>query len=84
LILGVFHEPTRLDAGLLVRKELQLWGSLCYTWDEYEYSLRLLAEGRIRPLVSHVLPLTEMESALALLRRREALKVVIRPVSEPS
>jgi threonine dehydrogenase-like Zn-dependent dehydrogenase len=57
---------------------------LCYTWDEYEYSLRLLAEGRIRPLVSHVLPLTEMESALALLRRREALKVVIRPVSEPS
>jgi len=82
LILGVFHEPTRFDAGLLVRKELQLWGSLCYTWDEYDYSLRLLAEGRIRPLVSHVFPLTEMESALALLRRREALKVVIRPVSE--
>lgn len=79
LILGVFHEPTRIDAGLLVRKELQVWGSLCYTWDEYEYCLHLLAERRIRPLISHVLPLQEMETALALLHRREALKVVIRP-----
>lgn len=79
LILGVFHEPVQIHASFLVRKELQVWGSLCYTWDEYEYSLQLLAEGRIRPLITHVLPLNAMEQALTLLHRREALKVVIRP-----
>lgn len=79
LILGVFHEPVRIHASSLVRKELQLWGSLCYTWDEYDYCLQLLAEGRIRPLISKVLPLMEMSTALTLLARREAIKVVIRP-----
>lgn len=81
LILGVFHEPIQMNAGLVVRKELQIWGSLCYTWDEYEYSLHLLAERRIRPLITHEFPLSKMEQALTLLHRREALKVVIRPSS---
>jgi 2-desacetyl-2-hydroxyethyl bacteriochlorophyllide A dehydrogenase len=79
VVLGVFHEPAPVDLGAVVRRELRLFGRLCYTWDEYEQALALLASGQIRPLVSHVFPLSEISRALELVRRRGAIKVVVEP-----
>ncbi len=79
VVLGVFHEPVPVDLGMVVRRELRLVGRLCYTWDEYEQALALLAAGQIRPLVSHTFPLSEISRALELVRRRGAIKVVVEP-----
>lgn len=82
VILGVFHEPVPVDLGALVRRELRLFGRLCYTWDEYEQALALLATGRIRPVVSHTFPLSEISRALDLLHRRGTIKVVVEPTPQ--
>jgi L-iditol 2-dehydrogenase len=79
VVLGVFHEPAPVDLGAVVRRELRLVGRLCYTWDEYEQALALLASGQIRPLVSHTFPLAEISRALELVRCRGAIKVVVEP-----
>ena len=47
----------------------------------FERALALLASGSLHPrvLLSAERPLAELEAALRSMRRREALKVVIRP-----
>ncbi|MDR7481528.1 MAG: alcohol dehydrogenase catalytic domain-containing protein [Armatimonadota bacterium] len=82
VVLGVFYEPVPMDLGALVRRELRVFGRLCYTWDEYEQALALLASGRIRPLVSHTFPLSEISRALDLLRSRGTIKVVVEPAPQ--
>lgn len=48
--------------------------------DSFETLFRWCAEGRIKPHISHVLPLSETEKGLQLLRDRKATgKVVITP-----
>ncbi len=80
LVLGVFHEPVSLRPGPIVRKELQLTGSLCYSADDYAQSMALLAERRITPLAHRVLHLREMQRALDLFRDREVAKAIVAPV----
>jgi L-iditol 2-dehydrogenase len=44
--------------------------------------MRLLERGLVqtRPLVSHVLPLTEWEEAFRMFESKEGLKLVLQPV----
>jgi L-iditol 2-dehydrogenase len=81
LLLGIFHGEAGLNPAPIVRHELQLVGSFCYNHDAFAASLDLLRQGQVRiePVVSHVLPLSEMALALELLHRREALKVILEP-----
>ena len=79
VIMGVFQSPAQVSPELIVRKELRVFGRLCYTWDEYDHCLGLLASRRIRALISHVFPLSEMSKALDLIHQRKTIKVVVRP-----
>lgn len=82
-------EVPQIPANILLVKNLTViglyWGAyLRFAPEVLAASLRQLlawyAEGRIRPHVSHTLPLAEAETALDLLRRREATgKVVLVP-----
>jgi threonine dehydrogenase-like Zn-dependent dehydrogenase len=60
---------------------LQVVGSFGYSWDDFEESLTLLALGRIttQHVVTHLLPLEQIDEALRLIRERRAVKVVLRP-----
>jgi L-iditol 2-dehydrogenase len=80
-LLGIFHQPATFEVRQIVRRELQILGSFCYSWDDFEQSLRLLAGGKLttEPVITHVLPLVKMEEALALIRAREAIKVILKP-----
>ena len=73
-------EPrTPLPLGLLLVKELQFVGSFRYG-NVWEQAIRLGASGRLnlKPLITHVLPLTQAREALELASRRGgALKVQI-------
>jgi L-iditol 2-dehydrogenase len=81
LLLGIYHGEGSLNPAPIVRHELQVVGSFCYNHETFAASLELLRQGRVQiePVVSHVLPLSEMGRALELLHRREALKVILEP-----
>lgn len=79
MVLGVFHEPAAIYPGPIVRKELQIMGSLCYTPSEYADCLGLLAQGRIAPIDYRALPLRDMQHGLDLFRGRHTAKVVMLP-----
>lgn len=81
LLLGIFHNTVTLNPAIIVRRELQLVGSFCYSWEDFEESLQLLARGLVstRGMVTHILPLAQLEEGLRLMREREAVKVILRP-----
>lgn len=81
---GIFHHPSSLDLGDVVRREIAITGSICYTWRDFQACLDLVAQGRVRvdPLISHRMPLENMAEALAIAERRESVKIVFSPWPE--
>lgn len=81
LLLGIFHHEAPLNPAPIIRHELQVVGSLCYSKEAFAASLELLRRGcvRIDSIVTHVFPLEEIGRALELLKRREAIKVILEP-----
>ncbi len=81
LLLGVFHHDAAINPAPIIRHELRLVGSFCYSKETFAASLELLRRGyvRIEPVVTHVLPLEEIGHALEMLNRREAIKVILEP-----
>ena len=81
---GIFHRPSTLDLGDVVRREIRITGSICYTWLDFQASLELVTQGRVQvePLLSHRLPLSQMGTALDLARRRESVKIILYPSAD--
>jgi NADPH:quinone reductase-like Zn-dependent oxidoreductase len=61
----------RLDLRHLFAKELTIMGSYMGAKHELLHVLKLVQAGRLRPVVSHVLPLQEAARAQELMERRE-------------
>ena len=81
---GIFHRPSSLDLGDVVRREISITGSICYTWLDFQSSLELVAQGRVQvePLLSHRLPLVQMGKALEIAQRRESVKIILYPSAD--
>lgn len=81
LLLGIFHQSAAVEPAQIVRKELAVLGSFCYNWDDFAASLDLIARGLVNtaPVITHRLPLSQMAEALALIHRRQAIKVILEP-----
>ena len=81
LILGIFHENACFTPATLVRGELRLEGSFCYSWTDFELSLGLIRRGAVsnRYLITHTLPLDQIGQALEVISRQEAIKVILHP-----
>lgn len=80
-VAGVFHEPSTIETAIVVRHELSIYGSICYTWNDFRESLSLVQSGRVKPdrLISHQLPLSSLGEGLSYLANREAIKVILYP-----
>jgi threonine dehydrogenase-like Zn-dependent dehydrogenase len=71
-----------LDLDRLVTREISLIGSLGspHVWPS---TIDMLQDGRLRtkPLISHVLPLSQLGEALAMIERRTpgVVKIVVQP-----
>jgi 2-desacetyl-2-hydroxyethyl bacteriochlorophyllide A dehydrogenase len=82
VLLGIFHAPAVFpNPETIVRRELTIAGSLAYTQDEFAASLELVADRRVQvlPLITHRLRLDQMDEALDVIKRREAVKVMLYP-----
>ena len=78
---GLFSSPFELKFDLIAYKELRVTGSLGQRWTSWQRALALMAQGQVdtRPLVSHVLPLTEWREAFRLFEEKQGLKIVLEP-----
>ncbi len=68
-----------LDLDLVHYKELRLIGSYDSIVAQYEQALALISAGivKVTPLISHRLPLEQVQQGFELARSREGLKVLI-------
>ncbi|MCW5849421.1 MAG: alcohol dehydrogenase catalytic domain-containing protein [Anaerolineae bacterium] len=80
-LLGAYAQPSPMPAGELGQRGISLYGTWGYSPDEFLQALALLMGGHVRhqPIVTHTLPLDEVEHALALMVNREAIKVHLVP-----
>ena len=60
--------------------ELKIIGSNSFYDDDLQALMKLIAEGKMRPVIDKVLPLEEAREGLRLIQDREVIgKVVVAP-----
>jgi len=81
IAVGVYESPIRAEMVLVQDKELNVLGSLMYTWDDYLKAVALISEGRVnmRLLQTHHFKFDRWKDGYKLLEDKpdEALKVLI-------
>lgn len=65
--------PVPLNPGLVIARRLQVFGSGNCTFAELELALRLLADGRLRPVIGLVAPFHDASRAHALIEDRQVV-----------
>jgi 2-desacetyl-2-hydroxyethyl bacteriochlorophyllide A dehydrogenase len=80
VLTGLPHDPARIEFFWIVRREIDIRGSMIYR-EEFGQAVSLLAEGRIRvdALLTHRFPLAEIDAALAAHRDPNSIKVAVFP-----
>ena len=80
VLTGLPHEPARVEVFWLVRREIEVLGSMIYQ-REFGEAVELLASGAVDvvPLLTHRFSLDAIEDALRAHRRPDAIKVALFP-----
>ncbi len=78
---GLFHAPVPMNLGKVVRSEVDIMGTICYTREEFKECLELIENGRVQvePLITHHFPLSEMEKAFEIAMARQSIKIMMHP-----
>jgi 2-desacetyl-2-hydroxyethyl bacteriochlorophyllide A dehydrogenase len=79
--MGIHLDPILLRQFLVMAKAINIHGCFDYTWLTFERAIHLMTSGRVKmkPFVTHILPLSEVSKAFDLLTKKEAIKVVMKP-----
>jgi D-arabinitol dehydrogenase (NADP+) len=80
VLTGLPHEPARVEFFWVVRREIDIRGSMIYG-EEFGRAVSMLAEGSIRvdPLLTHRFPLDSIDAAIAAHRDPSSIKVAVFP-----
>ena len=80
VLTGLPHEPASVDFFWVVRREIDVLGSMIYQ-DEFGEAVRLLAQDALEvgQLLTHRFPLDAIDAALAAHRDPAAIKVAVFP-----
>jgi 2-desacetyl-2-hydroxyethyl bacteriochlorophyllide A dehydrogenase len=81
VVLGIFHKDECLDTNIVVERELTIRGSFRRAPETWFRMLNLLEKKQLplKNIITHTLPLNEIENAFQLLKKGEAIKVVVIP-----
>lgn len=81
VMVGIFHEPATANIAQIVRREIQIKGSICYTWVDYKECIDLVKAGKVKvePMISHTFDLKDMDKALEVIDQRKAIKIIMYP-----
>ena len=80
-VTGLYHRLPEVDLGKVVRSEINIYGTICYTRQEFEECLNFVEDGRVKvePLITHHFPLNEMEQAFAVMQSKQCMKIIMHP-----
>lgn len=80
VLTGLPHDPASVEFFWVVRREIDVRGSMIYQ-DEFGEAVDLLARGAVEvaPLLTHRFPLAGIEAALGAHRDPSAIKVAVFP-----
>jgi len=80
-VTGLYHSLPQVDLGKVVRREIRIYGTICYTRQEFEECLDFVEDGRVKvePLITHHFPLKEMEQAFAVMQSKQCMKIMMHP-----
>lgn len=82
VLVGIYPDAVSVDATRLVVRPMKTikgsYGGASLDWDRV---LNLVSNGRIqlKPLISEIMPLQDASEGFEKLRRKEALKILLRP-----
>ena len=81
ILVGITHGDSVIDTARVVRKEVIIKGSICYTWQDYKECLDLLSAGRIttKGIITHHFPLEEIDAAMEAIDKKESIKTILYP-----
>ena len=79
VLAGIFHKPVSMGLFEMIRKESSISTAFCYTWTDYEHATQMMINDKINidDIVTHVMPLDDMDNAVSLIKSRQAIKVVL-------
>ncbi|MFH1006413.1 MAG: zinc-binding dehydrogenase [Candidatus Latescibacterota bacterium] len=79
--IGWGPDPVAFSLDLLLTKAVTLQGTYGHSRQAWEHVIGLLDAGvlRLKPLVSHVLPISEWRRGYEMVESREAVKVILTP-----
>jgi len=79
--IGLFGSPIEIDFEKIAYKELKVTGSFSQKWTAWKKALNLLSQEKIkiRPLISHVLPLSDWKQGFQIHEEKMGMKVVLTP-----
>lgn len=70
--------PCTIDITTLVVKEASIIGSRCGRWDDFELAVKLLRSGKVKPIITSVYTLHQIQEAFKKALQRDQVKVVVR------
>ncbi|QGP92054.1 D-arabitol-phosphate dehydrogenase [Neomoorella glycerini] len=79
---GLFGKPVTIDLEKVCYKEIKLTGSLSHSRDAWIRGLKLVEQGKIqlKPLITHILSISEWEEGFRLFSEKKGLKIILKPV----
>jgi 6-hydroxycyclohex-1-ene-1-carbonyl-CoA dehydrogenase len=81
VIVGYTADSVELSAAKIMFNEIEVMGSLGCRMVDYPPLLRLVAEGKVQvaPLVTHRVPLDDINTAMDYLRNHEGIRNIVVP-----
>jgi threonine 3-dehydrogenase len=80
--IGTFNEPVSFNPFFrMTRREIKLVSTMGRTWETWRRMVQLVESGKLRlkPFISHILPLEEYRSGFDLVKAGEGMKVLLKP-----
>lgn len=79
IVIGYTDKPISINAGRLMFRELEIKGVMGCRPIDYYGAIELVRAGRIKLLVSHKLPLEEINEAFKLLEEGKVTRAIVTP-----
>ena len=82
VLVGLPHGTVSIPPTRIVRKEIEIRGSIIYSYDDFRQSVRLISEGMIDvdSLITHKFPLKDIGKAFDVLTtERKGIKIIVKP-----
>lgn len=79
VLVGINHIPATASVEKIVRKEIKIEGSICYSYVDYNQCLELVKDNRVKvePLISHRFKLSEIKEAMSEIEAKKTIKVML-------